>query len=118
MVRSTTGLEQDMTRQQQIDEICHTIIREFDPDKLVLFGSEARGCARPDSDIDLLVVMPFSGSSVKQATKIYGSIDRRRIAVDLLVRTSEQLRERDRIGDVFFREVMSTGKVIHERTHA
>ena len=106
-----------MTRQEQIDDICHTIVREFSPDKLVLFGSEARGSARADSDIDLLVVMPFAGSPLKQATKIYGSIDRRQIAVDLLVRTPEQLRERERIGDVFFHELMSTGKVIHERTH-
>lgn len=107
-----------MERQQQIDYICQTIIREFNPEKLILFGSEARGTARPDSDIDLLVIMPFTGSPLKQATEVYKSIDQRDIAVDLIVRTPEQIQERQRIGDVFFREVLTSGKVIHERARA
>lgn len=107
-----------MTRQQQIEQICQTIVREFNPDKLVLFGSEATGTARPDSDIDLLVVMPFAGSPIKQATEIYRSIDDRRLAVDLIVRTPAQIEERRQIGDVFFREILATGKVIHESPHA
>ena len=107
-----------MTRQQQVSEICQTIIRDFNPEKLILFGSEARGTSAADSDIDLLVIMPFSGSVLKQAAKVYKSIDGRQISVDLIVRTPEQIRERERIGDVFFREVLTTGKVIHERAYA
>ena len=107
-----------MTRQQQIDEICQTIVREFQPEKLILFGSEAAGTARPDSDIDLLVIMAFSGSSARQASEIYGSIERRSISVDIVVHRPEDIQWRAKEGDVFITEILRTGRVIHEAHHA
>lgn len=41
-----------------IREMIDTIIREANPDTVILFGSRARGDARPDSDVDLLIVEP------------------------------------------------------------
>lgn len=40
----------------EIREITEIIVREYSPDKIILFGSRARGDSRPDSDIDILVV--------------------------------------------------------------
>lgn len=115
---STSAKLEAMDRQQQIDHICEKIIRAFNPDRLVLFGSEARGTARPDSDIDLLVIMPFDGSPLKQATKLYGAIDDRRIPVDLIVRTPDDISWRTAEGDCFICEILREGKVIHEAHHA
>ena len=39
-----------------LDEMVHTLVREIAPEQIYLFGSRARGIARPDSDIDLLIV--------------------------------------------------------------
>jgi len=47
-------------------------VERFNPVKILLFGSYARGTAVPDSDVDLLVVMPVQGSKRKHAVEIYG----------------------------------------------
>ena len=49
----------------KIDELVRCIAERFDPDQIILFGSHARGTARHDSDVDLLVVMPVTGSKAR-----------------------------------------------------
>ncbi|MGH9938431.1 MAG: nucleotidyltransferase domain-containing protein, partial [Blastocatellia bacterium] len=76
----------------------------------------AYGEPTPESDLDLLVVMPYEGSYFLQAMAI-----RRRLGLvtpmDLLVRTQEELQYRLDIGDRFMREIVERGKVMHEATH-
>ncbi len=43
------------------------IVREFQPSRIILFGSYARGEAAADSDVDLLVVMPKSKTNVRHS---------------------------------------------------
>ena len=68
-VQPTTSPQTDSRSQrwQQISRLCDTIAQAFHPDKIVLFGSYAYGQPHPDSDVDLLVVMPFEGSPFRQA---------------------------------------------------
>jgi predicted nucleotidyltransferase len=51
----------------QIQAYCDAIAREFRPRKIILFGSYAYGNPGPDSDVDLLVVLPFRGNDVAKA---------------------------------------------------
>ena len=44
-----------------IDRMVQRIVKKFHPERIILFGSHARGQAGPDSDVDLLVVMPMDG---------------------------------------------------------
>ena len=53
-----------MTTRKQIREFGRRLAREFKPRRIVLFGSYAYGNPRPDSDVDLLVVMPLDGNPV------------------------------------------------------
>lgn len=48
-----------MTTSEQINEICDAIAREFNPEKIIVFGSHAYGSPGPFSDLDLLIVMPM-----------------------------------------------------------
>ena len=89
------------------------IAGEFHPEKIILFGSYAWGKPGADSDVDLLVVLPFQGKSWKMASEIRKRI-RPGFPLDLLVRTSEQLRQRLMIGDGFFDEITRQGKVLYE----
>ena len=50
-----------MVDDQTIQELCDRIIRDFQPERIILFGSYASGNPTPDSDVDLLVVLNFEG---------------------------------------------------------
>ena len=107
-------------RRGQIARLCAVIAREFHPDKIILFGSWAYGKPDTDSDIDLLIVMPFEGSPFRQAGTILNRVIQAVgvLPLDLLVRTAEQLDERLALGDGFVRDILARGKVLYEADHA
>ncbi len=101
--------------QEKIEEMVRRIVDQFHPEKIILFGSHARGGAGPDSDVDLLVVMRVEGSRRKKATEIDLSLSDRKIPLDLLLVTPEQFdREREMVGTVI-RPAVHEGKVLYER---
>jgi predicted nucleotidyltransferase len=100
----------------EIQDLCERIVREFKPDKVVLFGSYAYGVPRPESDVDLLVVMPYSSSSGRAAAEVLNRT-RPAFGVDIVVRTSEEVAERVAMGDHFMREIIERGKVLYEANH-
>jgi len=102
-----------MVGMNQIEEFSRQIGRQFNAERVVLFGSYAQGIATDDSDVDLLVVVPFKGRSVDQSVAIRMKL-RPRFPVDLLVRTPEKLRQRIEMGDDFMREILEEGKVLYE----
>jgi predicted nucleotidyltransferase len=101
------------TSYREIRELSAQIVREFQPRKIILFGSYAYGKPAWDSDVDLLVVMPFTGRPNKQAVKIRTRIDTP-VAFDLLVRTPKQISQRLAMGDTFMRDILERGKVVYE----
>jgi predicted nucleotidyltransferase len=101
----------------EIKRLCDQIAREFQPDRIILFGSYAYGTPGPDSDVDLLVVMPFEGRHTKQAIRILNRLNVL-TPIDLLVRRPEEVRERLEMGDCFMREILERGKVMYEADHA
>lgn len=98
-----------------IAEMVRRIVEEFHPDKIILFGSHARGTAGPDSDVDLLVVMPVEGSKRKQAIAIDVALSDRAVPLDLIVVTPGEFeRCKDVIGSVI-RPAAKEGRVLYER---
>jgi uncharacterized protein len=98
---------------EQIEDFGRRIGEEFHPRQVVLFGSYARGAATPDSDVDVLVVMPFEGRSVDQSVEIRLKTNPP-FPLDLLVRTPEVVRQRIEMGDCFLRDILRDGKVLYE----
>ena len=62
--------------QAQIDCMVKRIVRKFRPEKIILFGSHARGEAGADSDVDLLIVMPVEDASAASDWKFALGIER------------------------------------------
>ncbi len=102
-----------MVTMSQIEELGRRIGREFDAERVVLFGSHAQGTGTDDSDVDLLVIQPFEGKSVNQSAEIRMRL-RPTFPVDLIVRTPENVRERLEMGDDFIREILDEGIVLYE----
>jgi predicted nucleotidyltransferase len=101
--------------QDSIREMVRRIAAQFHPDRIILFGSHARGQASPDSDVDLLIVMPVEGSKRRKATEIDGALADRTIPVDLIVVTPEEFeRARHQIGSVL-RPAALEGLVLYDR---
>ena len=106
-----------MITSKQIDDWCEDIVKRFQPEKVVLFGSFARGKSTEDSDVDLLVVMPFEGRSIDQSVKL--RMDTRpSFPVDVIVRTPEMIEERLHMGDSFIQEIFERGRVLYETSHS
>ncbi len=100
-----------------IDDLVKRIVREFHPQKIVLFGSYARGNPRPESDVDLLVVMETPKGERRQSLEIRRLLNVT-FGLDLIVYSPERLLQRLEWGDSFLREVIETGKVLHESADA
>jgi len=96
-----------------IREFSQRIGREFEAERVVLFGSYARGTVTEDSDVDLLIICRFEGRSVDQSVRIRMKL-RPQFPVDLLVRTPEKVCQRIEMGDDFLREILEEGKVLYE----
>jgi uncharacterized protein len=103
-----------MISMTKIQELGQRIGRYFQPEKVMLFGSHARGEAGEDSDVDLLVVLGSEGQSIQKAVEIRLSLDHA-IPIDVLVRTPEEIARRRSIGDMLIREILEKGVVLYER---
>ena len=103
-----------MVTLRQIQAYADEVARRYRPEKIILFGSYAGGRPSPDSDVDLLVVMPHARRAPVQAAAIKTAV-RAPFPLDLLVRSPRRFRQRVEAGDSFLREVAERGRVLHER---
>ncbi len=106
---------QQRTLQKTIDRMARLIAREFDPDRIILFGSHARRQADPDSDVDLLVVMPVSGSKRDKAVEIALALHGFHIPKDIIVTTPEEFTWRKELPGTIERPAALEGKVLYAR---
>src|SRR3989449_6598810 len=99
----------------QIKRMVQRIVNQFDPEKIILFGSHARGDAGPDSDVDLLVVMPVEGSKRDRTIEVRKALAGMGLAKDVIVATPEEVEKyRDLVGTIIY-PAMREGKLLYER---
>ena len=102
-----------MVHKSEIQALADRIAKAFKPERIILFGSYPSGDPSPDSDVDLLVVLPHREKGWRVATQIRQSVGSP-FAMDLLVRTPEQVLERLALGDPFVKEIVERGYVLYE----
>jgi predicted nucleotidyltransferase len=103
-----------MVDEEKIAELSGRIAREFQPERIILFGSHAYGEPREDSDVDLLVVLAFQGKGIRKSLEILNRMNPD-FPVDLVARQPEDTARRYQEGDPLIREVLDRGKVLYER---
>jgi predicted nucleotidyltransferase len=100
---------------EQIQRMVRRIASEFDPDQIILFGSHARGEAGPDSDVDLLVVMPVKGSKRAKQLEIRTAVRDVHIPKDIIVSRTEEFQWRkDTVGTIEYPAVRE-GRILYAR---
>ncbi len=98
-----------------IHQMVRRIVTQFHPDKVILFGSHARGKAGPDSDVDLLVVMPVSGSKREKAIEIAIALHDIPVAKDVIVVAPNDFEWRSEVIGTIERPAAREGKLLYAR---
>jgi predicted nucleotidyltransferase len=105
-------------RTELFQEIARRIRATTTPERIILFGSYARGDAGADSDLDLLVIVPGVQTPRQESTRIRRALRGLLVPIDVIVATPEQIeRYRDSIGLVY-RAALQEGVVLYERATA
>lgn len=98
----------------EIHKLANQIAEEFQPEQIILFGSYAYGKPTPDSDVDLLVILPFQGRPFYKSLEILRHVNPS-FPIDLLARQPEDTARRYREGDPLIREALDHGTILYER---
>ena len=101
------------TEDKTIEEIVKRIVDAVQPDKIIMFGSHARGSGKPDSDIDLAVVVSGNIHRRKTAQKIYMNLIGVGRAVDVIVLKPEDLERYENSVGVIIPVVLKEGKELY-----
>lgn len=101
--------------QAHIGRMVKRIVEKFDPERIILFGSQARGDAGPDSDVDLLVVMDVEGSKLEKRLEIRGALRDFLVPLDILVTSPEEFAWRKDVVGTIEWPASREGKVLYAR---
>ena len=106
----------DKNLNQKIKEISDKIVKEYEPEKIVLFGSHAWGEPHEWSDVDLFIIKESNKNILERIRDV------RRILfnteappIDILVYTPAQMKHRLGLGDPFLKQIFSSGKTLYAR---
>jgi predicted nucleotidyltransferase len=98
-----------------ISDIVRRIVETAQPDKIILFGSRARGDSRPNSDFDVLVIKESSEPGYRRDAPIYLALAGLNAPVDVLVYTPEEVTDWSAVPQAFVTTALREGKVLYER---
>jgi HEPN domain-containing protein/predicted nucleotidyltransferase len=98
-----------------LEQLVQRIIEGYNPDRIIVFGSHARGRAREGSDVDLLIVKETEKRPIDRRVEVERLVSDRAIPLDILVYTPRELRELYALGSPFVEEVIETGRVLYMR---
>ncbi len=103
------------TEPPALHEAIERIQRKFNPQRIILFDSWARGDAQADSDLDLLVVLPYVEDKRRKTVKILRALNGLPTGKDVIVTSPEEIAMRGNfVGDVL-RPALREGRVVYER---
>lgn len=97
---------------EKLNGVIDKIAKEFQPEKIILFGSYAWGRPTENSDVDLFIVKDTDNTR-ETSRKISRAIFPRPFPLDVIVYTPEQVEKRKAINDFFISDILNKGKVIY-----
>ena len=96
-------------------EVVRRILAAGSPEKIILFGSRARGDERPESDLDILVIEESGEPRYRRASRCLRALAGLFPEKDVVVWTSDEIREWEQVPDAFVTTAIREGRVLYER---
>ncbi|MEW6232661.1 MAG: nucleotidyltransferase domain-containing protein [Chloroflexota bacterium] len=105
----------DREVRKTILEIVEKIRREYQPDRIILFGSFASGMPDRDSDIDLLIIKDTQDRPIDRRVAVARMVSdpKRLIPFEPIVLTPKEVKERLETGDQFLKGILQKGEVLY-----
>lgn len=100
---------------RKIENVIKTIAEGYSPDKIILFGSYARGEANDDSDLDLLIIKATDESKYKRSVRVRKLFNPQPCAMDILIYTPDEYESLMKFKSLIPYIATKEGKVVYER---
>lgn len=99
----------------EANRVAQALAKQYAPEKIILFGSAARGDYHTNSDIDLLIIKKSTKKKAQRAKEVFELLRTipRTYSLDPLVYTPEEIGQRLAVGDYFVKRIMTEGKVLY-----
>ncbi len=104
-----------IVKMNKIKEISKIISENYMPDKIILFGSYAKGLANENSDIDLLIIKDSPLPRYKRSSEIYKYFRRILLDIEIIVYTPKEIDKWQGVEQAFITNIISEGKVLYEK---
>jgi predicted nucleotidyltransferase len=104
-----------MVSEETLTEITRRLVDGFHPDKIILFGSQARGTADERSDVDILVICPIKGNRLNLIFNMDKSLEGMRLPRDIVILTDKEYKKDSRIPGTIARYASKEGKILYEK---
>lgn len=101
----------------RLPEITQRIVQTSNPEKIILFGSYARGTFSANSDLDLLVIVPGVKHLRKESIRVRRALRGLLVPIDLVLATPEQIERLENTAGLIYQAALNEGRVLYERAH-
>lgn len=109
----TTVAERTDRLGKVLDRMVAVLVKEYRPEKIILFGSFASGVMHEGSDLDLVIIKDTSRRPIDRQVEVYGLV-KPEVGVDLFIYTPQEFRDLESMGFSLVKEMVAKGKVLYE----
>ena len=104
-----------MPEEQLLAEIVQRVLRATAPERIVLFGSRARGDQRPGSDYDLLIIQDSEQPRYRRSAPLYAALADLPVEIDVMVYTPAEVHDWSAVAEAFVSTAIREGKLLYEK---
>lgn len=113
-VHAVWGIIPEMNVLERLPEITERIVETSHPEKIILFGSYARGDFEADSDLDLLIIVPGVEHLRAESVRVRRALRGLLVPIDIIIATPEQIERLGNVHGLVYRAALEDGKVVYK----
>lgn len=105
-----------MISQEKINEVINRIVKNINPEEIILFGSYASGNPSEDSDLDILIIKEMRMPRYKRSREVKKHLRGMKIPIDVIVYTKKEIKKWENTETAFINQAIKQGKILYGQT--